>query len=65
MLEGGVHPIGKIREAVGALGPGEVVVLRSGFRPEPLIEIIRAGATVHSSVQGATHYTRFGKRSAG
>ena len=62
MLERGVHPIGKVREAVGALGPGEVVVLRSSFRPEPLIETMRrGGAVVHSSAQGATHFTRFGK----
>ena len=61
MLERGIHPIGKIREAVGALGPGEVVVLRSSFRPQPLIETLRrAGAAVHSSSQGATHLTWFG-----
>jgi uncharacterized protein DUF1858 len=63
MLERGVHPIGKIREAVAALGPGEIVVLRSSFRPQPLIETLRrAGAAVHSSTEGATHFTRFGKR---
>lgn len=64
MLERGVHPIGKIREAVGALGPGEVVVLRSSFRPQPLIETLRrAGAAVHSSTEGAAHLTWFGRRS--
>jgi hypothetical protein len=58
MLERGVHPIGKIREAVRVLHPGEVVVLRSSFRPQPLIETLRrAGASVHSSIQGATHLT--------
>ena len=63
MLERGVHPIGRIREAVGALGPGEVVLLRSSFRPQPLIETLRrAGAAVHSSTQGTTHITCFGKR---
>ena len=63
MLERGVHPIGKIREAVGALGPGEVVVLRSSFRPQPLIETQRrAGAAVHSATQGTTHFTWFGKQ---
>jgi hypothetical protein len=63
MLEHGVHPIGKIREAVGALGPGEVVVLRSSFRPQPLIETMRrAGAAVHSSTQGPTHLTWFGRQ---
>jgi len=63
MLERGLHPIGKIREAVGVLQPGEVVVLRSSFRPQPLIETLRrAGASVHSSIQGATHLTWFGRR---
>ncbi len=63
MLEKGVHPIGKVREAVGALGPGEVLVLRSSFRPEPLIETLRrAGTAVHSSTEGSTHLTWFGRR---
>jgi hypothetical protein len=62
MLEHGIHPIGKIREAVAALGQGEVVVLRSSFRPQPLIETLqRAGAAVYSSTQGATHLTWFGR----
>jgi hypothetical protein len=62
MLERGVHPIGRIREAAGALGPGEVVVLRSSFRPQPLIETLRrAGVAVHSSMQGITHLTWFGR----
>ena len=44
--------MGKIREAVRELGPGDVVVLRSWFRAEPLIETMRrAGAAVHSSTQ--------------
>lgn len=61
MLERRVHPIGMVREAVERLGPGEVVMLRSSFRPEPLIEAMRrTGVTVHSFVQGATHFTRFG-----
>jgi hypothetical protein len=62
MLEGGVHPIGKIREAVGVLGPGEVVLLRSSFRPQPLIETSRrSGAAVHSTSHGTTHLTWFGR----
>jgi hypothetical protein len=62
MLERGIHPIGKIREAVAALAPGEVVVLRSSFRPQPLIETLRnAGAAVHSSSEGAAHLTWFGR----
>jgi len=63
ILERGVHPIGKIREAVGVLGPGEVVVLRSSFRPQPLIETMRrAGAAVHSTTQGTIHLTWFGRQ---
>jgi Domain of unknown function (DUF1858) len=63
MLERGVHPIGKIRATVGLLGPGEVVVLRSSFRPQPLIETLRrAGSPVHSSMQGATHLTWCGRQ---
>jgi hypothetical protein len=63
MLERGVHPIGKIRESVRALGPGEVVVLRSSFRPQPLIETMRrSGTAVHSSTEAAIHITRFGLR---
>jgi hypothetical protein len=60
MLERGVHPIGRIRGAVHALGRGEVVLLTSSFRPEPLIETMRrSGSTVHSSRQGARHFTYF------
>jgi hypothetical protein len=63
MLERGVHPIGKIRATVAVLGPEEVVVLRSSFRPQPLIETLRrAGAPVHSSMQGVTHLTWFGRQ---
>ena len=62
MLERGIHPIGRIREAVGALEPGEVVMLRSSFRPQPLIETLRrTGAAVHSSVEGSAHRTWFGR----
>ena len=62
MPERGVNPIGKIREIVGALGPGEVVVPRSTFRPQPLIETLsRAGAVIHISMQGTTHLTWFGR----
>jgi len=65
MLEQGIHPIGRIREAVGALGPGEVVLLRSSFRPQPLVETLRrAGAAVHNSSQGAAFFTWFGNQRA-
>jgi len=62
MLDRGVHPIGKIREAVGALGPGEVVVLRAPFRPEPLLETMRrAGAQVYCAPEGEGHVAYFAR----
>jgi hypothetical protein len=62
MLERGVHPIGRIREAVAALQPGEVVLLRSSFRPEPLIETMRrTGAVVYCAVQGSAYAIYFGR----
>ncbi len=63
MLERGVHPIGRIREAVKTLGPGEVIALRSSFRPQPLIETMRrSGLAVRSVPDGPIHVTHFGKR---
>jgi hypothetical protein len=41
MLERGVHPIGKVRESSASLHPGEIVLLKSSFRPEPLLESMR------------------------
>jgi hypothetical protein len=62
MLERGVHPIGKIRQAVGALGPGEVVVLRAPFRPEPLLDTMRrAGAQVYCAPEGDSHIVYFAR----
>ena len=62
MLEMGVHPIGKVREGVAALTPGNVVVLRASFRPDPLISALRrTGALVHCDVQGSRHSIYFGK----
>ena len=42
-VETSVHPIGKVRECVATLQPGEFVRLTSSFRPEPLIETMRRG----------------------
>jgi hypothetical protein len=62
MLEHGVHPIGKIRDAVGALGPGEAVVLRAPFRPEPLIDTMRrAGAQVYCAPAGEKYVVYFSR----
>jgi hypothetical protein len=62
ILERGVHPIGKIREAVGALGPGEVVVLHAPFRPEPLLDTMRrAGAQVYCAPGGEGYVVYFSR----
>ena len=62
MLERGVHPIGKIREAVGSLGPGETVLLRVPFRPEPLLDTMRrAGALVYCAPEGPSYVAYFSR----
>jgi hypothetical protein len=62
MLDRGVHPIGKIREAVGALGPGEAVLLRAPFRPEPLLDTMRrAGVTVYCAHEGENYVVYFAR----
>jgi len=43
MLETGVHPIGRVRQAVAGLADGEAICLKSSFRPEPLLETMRRG----------------------
>jgi hypothetical protein len=66
MLERGVHPIGKVREAVQMLGPGELVRLRAPFRPEPLIDTMRrAGARVYCTAEGESYVTYFSQQPPG
>ncbi len=63
ILDRGEHPLGKIRQAMTNLEPGQALLLRSTFRPEPLIETMRkAGAAVHSEKKGSTYSTYFVKR---
>lgn len=66
MLERGVHPVGKVKESVAALEPGTVVRLRTSFRPEPLIELMRrSGAEVYSAETApGRHTTWFGRTRA-
>jgi hypothetical protein len=62
MLERGLHPLGKIREAVKTLGPGELLLLRAPFRPQPLIDIMRrAGAPVHYAADRRSYVVYFGR----
>jgi hypothetical protein len=62
MLERGVHPIGRVREVLGRLGVGEVLVLRVPFRPEPLIDTMRrGGAQVYCAREGEGYLVYFGR----
>jgi len=38
-----VHPLGKVRECAASLKDGELVCLRSSFRPEPLLDAMARG----------------------
>lgn len=63
MLATGVHPVGLVRQTAAALAPGAIMELKSSFRPDPLIELMkREGCAVLSleSAPGrhATYFTR-------
>lgn len=63
MLATGVHPVGLVRQTAGRLDPGAILELKSSFRPEPLIELMRReGCAVHSLEvapgRHATYFTR-------
>ena len=63
ILDRGEHPLGKIRQAMAKIEAGKALLLRSTFRPEPLIETMRnAGAAVHSEKQGTAYSTYFVKQ---
>jgi hypothetical protein len=65
MLEGQVHPLGRVRECVVALQVGEIVELTSSFRPEPLIDAMaRSGLAVYShEASPGRHHTYFCRQS--
>lgn len=49
MLATGVHPVGLVRQTAATLAPGALLELKSSFRPDPLIELMRReGCHVHS-----------------
>jgi hypothetical protein len=63
MLATGVHPVGRVRQAAASLAPGRLLELRSSFRPDPLIELMkREGCEVYcveaSPGRHATYFTR-------
>jgi hypothetical protein len=63
MLDSGAHPLGAVRTAASRLAPGEVVLLTSSFRPEPLIgALAEAGFAVFSrEAAPGRHETLLGK----
>jgi hypothetical protein len=63
MLATGVHPVGLVRQKCAALAPGALLELKSSFRPDPLIELMkREGCQVHcfepSPGRHATYFMR-------
>jgi hypothetical protein len=50
ILAAGEHPLGRIRRVAGTLASGETLRLRSSFRPEPLIQMMKeSGFEVYSA----------------
>jgi hypothetical protein len=41
MLAQGVHPLGMVQKAARELEPGGIIRIESGFRPEPLIDVMK------------------------
>jgi len=54
LLAAGEHPLARVKKAVAACAAGEIVELRSGFRPEPLLFVFRSnGLEVWCGQDGA------------
>ena len=64
LLAQGIHPLGKVRERVAALSPGQTLRLTTSFRPVPLIEALRSDRVDTCSTAESTsrHLTYFHKR---
>ena len=58
LLAAGEHPLARVKRAVAACVPGEIVELRTGFRPEPLMFIFKSnGMEVWCGPEGAQFRT--------
>ena len=64
LLAQGIHPLGKVRERVAALSPGQTLRLTTSFRPVPLIEALRGDRIdAYSTAESPTrHLTYFHRR---
>ena len=64
LLKKSHNPLETITCALDKVGEGEIVLLRSPFRPDPLMEIMRSrGIEVFSAQEGPDFYTYFRKPS--
>lgn len=63
MLATGVHPVGLVRQTVARLESGALLELKSSFRPDPLIELMkREGCEVHSVETSPGRHVTYFKR---
>jgi hypothetical protein len=61
LLAQGIHPLALVKQKVAALAPGQTLLLRTPFRPVPLIDTLRSSQVEVFSVQEAptAHLTYF------
>jgi len=60
MLETGEHPLGHLARRVNELRPGEVICVRSSFRPVPLVETLaQRGAEGHITAERAGRFATY------
>jgi len=65
MLDAGEVPLGPIVRRARALGPGQLVVVVSSFRPTPLVDTLTGlGHPVHSVPVGGGFHTHVGSASS-
>jgi len=63
ILEEERNPLAELRKAMKALENGEIVVIKSDFRPEPLIdEMQKAGHDVYSLEMSPEHFVTYIKK---
>ncbi len=65
MLDRGEHPLGLVMQTMSQIQPGEYIILKTNFKPMPLIEKMEeAGYKVHHQIENqnpAVHLTFIGK----
>ncbi len=60
MLATGTHPLGMVSRELHSLAPGEILALRSSFRPTPLIETFESeGYRTHTVREGPERFVTY------